>query len=72
MPSPQMSVPWIYALPPDDGKVRLLFTRERQVLLGVWRGRLGEHFIAWTLQPRRDRVLEKALIARGIICAPST
>lgn len=58
---------WRYYVPANRSAKMCLLTLGRTMVQGPWTGELGEHYVAWSPMPKRDKDLEDQLIAEGKI-----
>ncbi|KDR25997.1 hypothetical protein BG60_26395 [Caballeronia zhejiangensis] len=55
---------WHYEKPKHGGGPKtLLLTIGGIAIIGNWRGELGEAFVAWAALPKRDKAVERAVLA---------
>lgn len=57
---------WRYDEPAPKGVKILLLTVGAVAVIGVWEGEPGEHFIAWSPLPKRNKEKETALYFRAV------
>lgn len=63
-PVTEEGAPWRYDDSAPRGRKVSLLTKGGVMVQGVWKGNLGEFFLAWQPLPKRDKVAESLLFRR--------